>query len=121
MSASAKVETKLQVRLPADLHRELRLRADASERSLNGEIVYALKRYVAATAMDDERRLREALARADRGERLATVTQEDLAAIRREIEALAVQGVTGGVSPTLERLRREAGDLHGLSEPLGAG
>ena len=38
--------TSLNVRLPADLHARLRQSADAHERSLQGEIVYALRRYV---------------------------------------------------------------------------
>jgi plasmid stability protein len=38
--------SKLVVRLPADLHRRLQDRAAAHERSLNSEIVYALRRYV---------------------------------------------------------------------------
>ncbi|HEU5318210.1 MAG TPA: hypothetical protein VFX49_19005 [Chloroflexota bacterium] len=38
--------TSLNVRLPADLHARLRRSADAHERSLQGEIVYALRRYV---------------------------------------------------------------------------
>jgi hypothetical protein len=115
MDTPATAATKLQVRLPADLHRALRTRAAASERSLNGEIVYALKRHVAAAeavGLDDERLLRAAIERADRGEGLVAVNPEDLTAMRREIEALAARDETGGVSPTLERLRREAGDVH---------
>lgn len=53
--------TKLVVRLPADLHRRLHDRAVSHERSLNGEIVYALRQYVdgvrevhAIWHMDDE-------------------------------------------------------------------
>jgi plasmid stability protein len=39
--------SKLVLRLPAALHRKLRDQAAAHERSLNGEIVYALRHYVA--------------------------------------------------------------------------
>jgi plasmid stability protein len=38
--------SKLVVRLPAELHRRLQDRAAAHERSLNSEIVYALRHYV---------------------------------------------------------------------------
>jgi hypothetical protein len=50
-------------------------------------------------------RLGAALERAERGEGMV-VSGEDLAAMKGEIEALASAGVTGGVSPRLERLIR---------------
>ena len=55
---------------------------------------------------DDLRKLREAIAEADRGEGVP-LSDEDFAAIRREIEDLERRNVQGGTSPTLERLIQE--------------
>jgi hypothetical protein len=43
----ARDTTKLVLRLPADLHRRLQDRAAGHERSLNSEIVFALRQYAA--------------------------------------------------------------------------
>ena len=109
MSSSDKANSKLMIRMPIDLHQRLREQAEANERSLNGEIVYALKRYVTAPAgqaasPDDEARLRDAIARSERGE-THPLTREMLATLTREIksgtptdEALARAGLGGGAA-----------------------
>jgi hypothetical protein len=43
-------DIKLQVRLPADLHRELQERARLDQRSLNGQILWLLRYALEATA-----------------------------------------------------------------------
>ena len=58
------------------------------------------------TRADDMRKLREEIEEADRGEGVP-LSDEDFAAIRREIEDLERRNVQGGTSPTLERLIRE--------------
>ena len=61
-------QTKLMVRLPADVHQKLRESAEAHDRSLNKEIVHALRRYVERVTEihyvwdDDEQTTREWLA-----------------------------------------------------------
>ena len=51
-------------------------------------------------------RLLASIEGARRGEGVV-ISDEDFAAMRREVEALAESGTIGGVSPTLERLIRE--------------
>jgi hypothetical protein len=109
MQTSAKASSKVVVRLPAELHERLRAQAAANERSLNGEIVDALERHVTTPAgqpalSEDEARLREAIARSERGE-TDPLTREALATLRREIkrgtpadEALARAGLAGGAA-----------------------
>lgn len=41
-------ETRITIRFPADLAEELRILAEQEERSINGEVVHALREYVAS-------------------------------------------------------------------------
>jgi predicted HicB family RNase H-like nuclease len=39
-------DVKLQVRMPVEVHERMRQLAEQHERSLNGEIIWALRRYI---------------------------------------------------------------------------
>jgi hypothetical protein len=43
---------KLQVRLPRDLHEQLQMLSEEEQRSLNGQIVYLLRRAVEQSAAE---------------------------------------------------------------------
>lgn len=43
---------KLQVRLPRDLHEQLQALSEEEQRSLNGQIVYLLRRAIEQSATD---------------------------------------------------------------------
>jgi hypothetical protein len=70
------------VRVPDSIYGALLHDARDAERSLNGQIVHVLRRWY-------------------EGQRAVRVTDEELAALRREAAALPEEG---GVLPTLERL-----------------
>ena len=70
------------VRVPETIYAALLHDAREGERSLNGQIVHVLRRWY-------------------EGQRAVRLTDDDLASLRREAEALPDEG---GVLPTLERL-----------------
>jgi len=70
------------VRIPDSVYNALAHDAQEGERSLNGQVVYVLRRWY-------------------EGQRAIRLTDDDLVALRREADALPEEG---GVLPTLERL-----------------
>ncbi|MBI3971581.1 MAG: toxin-antitoxin system HicB family antitoxin [Chloroflexi bacterium] len=115
METLSKDQAKLVIRMPQELHRALHAMAAEHERSLNGEIVYALKRYAAEA--QDERLLRAAIARMDRGETLP-LPRSALATLRQELDRGTPARVALERAGLLETLDAAGGESRGARSPV---